>query len=165
MVAFRMEDLKDVTTKLFVADTFDTWLVREAVVVTFNSFTIDGHIRQGYYSEEELEQNQIEELSSWKMIRPICFSLIKGKKLPESFQITLQLAPREVAVFLERAQVGFSVEQVQGLCIHIRYENQTLHCVTGTSLKIFTLDKQIEFEWDEAVRLYLKAQQIAFVEE
>ncbi|MFR5732330.1 MAG: DUF5721 family protein [Clostridium sp.] len=34
--------------------------------MTFNSFTIDGRIRQGYYSDEELETNRIEELSSWK---------------------------------------------------------------------------------------------------
>lgn len=45
-----------------MGETFDYWLVREANIVTFNSFTIDGRIRQGYYSDEELETNRIEEL-------------------------------------------------------------------------------------------------------
>ena len=89
MIALKIEDMKQFTARLFMGETFDHFLIREAEIITFNVFTIDGHIRQGYYSEEELEENQLEELSSWKMIRPYCFSLIKGKKLPGSFQIVL----------------------------------------------------------------------------
>ena len=89
MIALKIEDLKTFTAQLFMGETFDHWLVREVNIVTFNSFTIDGRIRQGYYSDEELEANRIEELSSWKSLRPFCYSLIKGKKLPESFQITM----------------------------------------------------------------------------
>ena len=55
MVALRIEDMKVFTKKLFIGETFDRFLVREASIVTFNSFTIDGRVRQGYYSEEELE--------------------------------------------------------------------------------------------------------------
>ncbi|MDO5406752.1 MAG: DUF5721 family protein [Eubacteriales bacterium] len=164
MVALKMEDLRQFTSQLFVGETFDRWLVREATIVTFNSFTIDGHIRQGYYSERELEENQIEELSSWKALRPFCFSLIKGKKLPESFQITLQLAPADVETFLKYAQLEFTVEQVNGLYLNIRYEAGTVHCVTGTSLNLFTLDRQIEIEWDEAARLYFKREKIPYSE-
>ncbi len=164
MIALKIEDLKHFTSQLFVGDTFDGWLVREAVIVTFNSFTIDGRIRQGYYSERELEENQIEELSSWKTLKPFCFSLIRGKKLPESFQITLQLPPPDVEEFLKNAQLDFTVDQIAGLYMNIRYENNAAHCVTGTSLKVFTLDKQIDFEWDEATRLYLKDRGIPFTE-
>ena len=49
MVALRMEDLKGFTAGLFMGELFDGWLVREAEIVTFNRFTIDGRIRQGYY--------------------------------------------------------------------------------------------------------------------
>ena len=87
MVALRIEDMKVFTKKLFIGETFDRFLVREASIVTFNSFTIDGRVRQGYYSEEELEAGKIENYSSWKTLRPFCFSLIKGSKLPESFAI------------------------------------------------------------------------------
>ena len=72
MIALKIEDLKTFTAQLFMGETFDHWLVREANIVTFNSFTIDGRIRQGYYSDEELEKNRIEELSSWKALRPFC---------------------------------------------------------------------------------------------
>ena len=72
MIALKIEDLKTFTAQLFMGETFDHWLVREVNIVTFNSFTIDGRIRQGYYSDEELEANRIEELSSWKSLRPFC---------------------------------------------------------------------------------------------
>ncbi len=164
MIALKIEDLKTFTAQLFMGETFDHWLVREATIVTFNSFTIDGRIHQGYYSEEELEMNHVEELSSWKSLRPFCYSLIRGKRLPESFQITMQLTSKENEKFLKRVKPDFSVEQLAALYLNIRYENHTLACVTGTSLKVFTLDKQIEHEWDETVRRYLKKLQIPFVE-
>lgn len=164
MVALKIEDIKEFTKKLFVGDTFDIFLLREATVVTFNTFGIDGHIRQGYYTEQELEENKIEELSSWAVIRPICFSLIKGKKLPGSFQITLQLSPEQVEKFLVHSQVGLTVEQVNAICMNIRYEDNTLYCISGTSLNIFTLDKSIDIEWDEAMRLFLRQCQISFTE-
>ncbi len=165
MVALKMEDLKACTSHLFVKETFDGWLVRDASVVTFNSFTIDGHIRQGYYTKEELEENQIGDLSAWRVIRPICFSLIKGKKLPESFQITLQLAPGMVERFLRSAGLGVFEGQVAGLYLYFRYEDHVLRCVTGTSLKIFTMDKQIDHEWDGYVKRCLKGAGLPFTEE
>lgn len=164
MVALKMEDLKGFTSKLFVGDTFDGWLVREASVTTFNTFTIDGRVRHGYYTDVELEENKIEEFSAWKAIRPICFTLIKGKKLPGSFQITLQLPPDAVERFLTGTGLDYRTDQVGGLYLNIRYEEGILHCVTGTSLKIFTLDKQLEIEWDEAVKRFLKKNLIPFIE-
>lgn len=165
MIALKIEDLKSFTAQLFVGETFDAWLVREANIVTFNSFTIDGRIRPGYYSEEETKANHIEEFSAWKTLRPFCYSLIKGKRLPESFQITLQLSQEENEKFLRRAKPDFLAEQLAALYLNIRYEKQEATCVTGTSLKVFTLDKQIEHEWDDTVRRYLKKLQIPYVEE
>lgn len=164
MVALKIEDIKGFTSKLFVGDTFDMFLVREATIVTFNTFTINGHIRQGYYTEQELEANKIEELSSWSVIRPICFSLIKGKKLPGSFQITLQLSPEGVEKFLAYSQLGLTVDQINGIYMNIRYEEGELYCISGTSLNVFTLDKSIDIEWDEALRLFLRQCEIIFTE-
>ena len=96
------------------------------------------------------------------MIKPFCYSLIKGKKLPESFYITLQLPPAQTEDFLKKANLEFTADQVAGLYLNIRYENGVLSCITGTSLKIFTLDKRLEYEWDETVRQYFKKKQVPF---
>lgn len=79
MIALKIEDLKGFTTKLFVRDTFDGLCVREARVATFSSFSIDGRIRPGYYTKDEREAEGIREYASWRMLRPFCFSLIKGE--------------------------------------------------------------------------------------
>ena len=164
MVALKIEELKDFTRKLFVEEVFDWWMMREAVITTFNMFTIDGRIRKGYFMEQELEEKGIGELSPWKLVRPVCFSLIKGKRLPESFRITLQLPGARVEQFLQSVQPDFKAEHVRGLYLNIRYEEQKLYCVTGTSLNVFTLDKKIEQEWDETVKRFLREREIVYTE-
>ena len=156
MIALKMEDLKGFTSGLFVGEAFDSWLLREATIVTFNTFTIDGHIRAGYYSSQEMEENQIGDLSAWKVIRPFCFSLIRGKRLPGSFQITLQLPPAGIDQFLKQAHLDLRPEQIGGMYLNIRYENGELYCVTGTSVNFFTLDKSLDEEWDEAVKQFFR---------
>ena len=138
------------------------YLLKEAEIVTFNMFTIDGRVRHGYYSEEELEEHQIEEYSAWSAVKPFCFSLIKGKKLPESFHIVLQLSPKSTKSFLDKNQIPVAAEQVQGLYLNIRYEETKIQCVTGTSLSFFTLDKTMDQEWDKAVCQFFKVHKIPF---
>lgn len=165
MIALRIEDIKQFTSRLFVGDTFDQFLVKEASVITFNTFTIDGSIRPGYYSEEELEEGKIGQYSSWGHIKPFCFSLIKGKKLPESFRIVLMLPPEGTKQFLDSRHIALEAGQVRGLYLNIRYEEQRLTCVSGTSLSFFTMDKTLDEEWDQMLKDFLKQKQIGFIEE
>lgn len=165
MIALKIDDIRQFTSKLFVGEVFDRFLVKEASIVTFNSFTIDGRVRQGYYTEEEVEAGKIEELSFWKVVKPFCFSLIKGKKLPGSFRIVLQLDKAAVSQFLQTHQLSMEAESVNGLYINIRYEEGKLHCITGTSVTFFTMDKTLENVWDENVKEFLKYHQIVFEEE
>ena len=118
--------------------------------------------RQMEETKQELEEKHVGELSTWQTVRPFCFSLIKGKRLPGSFQITLQLPAAGISRFVQESQVDFRPEQVGGLYLNIRYEEGVLHCVTGLSLKVFTLDRQMEQEWDQWVKGYLKGKGIPF---
>ena len=127
MIALKAEDVRDFTSKLFLGEAFDGFLVKEAKIVTYNQFSIDGHIRKGYFGPEELEEKGIEEFSSWAMLRPFCFSLIKGKKLPESFQIVLQLPARNTEQFAASSGCGMDGKQIQGLYLNIRYEDGAQH--------------------------------------
>ena len=143
MIALKAEDVKSFTTKLFVREDFDAFLVKEVNITTYNSFSIDGHVKQGYYTEEEREENHIEEFSSWKTLRPFCFSLIKGKKLPGA---------------------GIEESQIQGLYLNIRYDDGKMYCITGTSLNFFTMDKTLDLEWDKAVKQFLQSHEIPCTE-
>ena len=161
MIALKIEEQKIFTSGLFIGEIFDGFLVREAEVVTFNSFTIDGRVRHGYYSDEELEENQIEEFSSWKVLKPFCFSLIKGKRLPESFRIVFMLSPDAKERFVEKHVPGLLSDQVGGLYLNVHYENNEMTVITGTSMNMFTLDKTLENEWDESVRVFFQRHGIA----
>ncbi len=164
MISLQIEELKEFTRQLFIGNTFDRFLLREAQIVTFNSFQIDGRIRPDYYSAEEKEEGEIEGFSAWSVLRPFCFSLIRGKRLPESFHIVLQLSDRARDAFLAERQTGFSPSEVNGLYLNICYEEKVLFCVTGTSVSRFTLDKTLEHEWDGAVKAFLKQKGIPFEE-
>ncbi len=165
MVALKIEDIKTFTSKLFVKETFDGLLLREAQVVTYNSFSIDGRIRPGYYTRDEREAENMGEYSSWRTVRPVCYSLIKGKKLPERFRMEFVLGAKDTARVLGRAGGAWRPETVKGLYLGVRYEKGALFCVTGLSLDIFTMDRSLEHEWDETVKAFLKANDIIFSEE
>lgn len=164
MVALKIEEQKIFTSGLFIGELFDQFLVREANIVTFNSFVIDGRVRQGYYSDEELEENKIEEFSSWKAVKPFCFSLIRGKRLPESFRIVFMLSPDAKEKFVGNRIPGITPESVGGLYLNVLYENNEMTVVTGTSMNIFTLDKTLDREWDESVKKFLKKHGVIYEE-
>ncbi len=165
MIALKIEDKKRFTSELFVGDLFDRFFLREAVIVTFNTFTVDGKIRRGYFAEEELEQGRIGEYSLWSAVKPFCFMLLKGKKLPESFRIVLQYPTPALERFLSEGGVAVRAEQVKGLYLNVRYDGEQIRCVTGTAVDYFTMDKELERVWDAAVGKYLKARQIPYVTE
>ena len=164
MIALKAEDVKSFTTKLFVREDFDAFLVKEVNITTYNSFSIDGHVKQGYYTEEEREENNIEEFSTWKTLRPFCFSLIKGKKLPGSFRIVLQLPKAGTDKFSARTGAWIDGNQIVGLYLNIRYDNGEMYCITGTSLNFFTMDKTLDLEWDKAVKQFLQSHEIPCTE-
>ena len=165
MIAIKIEDRKQFTSGLFVGDLFDSVLVKEASIVTFNAFTIDGRVRKGYYSKEEQEERKLEEYSFWSAVRPFCFSLIKGKRLPESFQIVLQFAGQAVKEFAEEYGLSIAPERIKGLYLNIRYEDGQMVCVTGTSLDFFSLDKSVEEAWDKKAQVFFKEHQIPYIVE
>ena len=88
----------------------------------------------------------------------MCYFLIKGKRLPGSFKIVFKLAPEAVGNFLKNNGLPFTHDQVEGLYLNIRYEEQRLVCVTGTSVRMFTLDKTLEQQWDAAAEAFIGAQ-------
>lgn len=100
MIALEIKITKNIMNALLLSEQFDSFLVEEAVITTYNTFHIDGHLVKDFYSSEEwaqLEHNhQSAVFSSWKDIRSFCFQLIKGKKTPVSFKVVLHAAPEMI---------------------------------------------------------------------
>lgn len=122
----------------------------EGEVTTFNKFHIDGHIHKEFFDEEPEE-----EYSLWKDVQDFFFSVIRGKRTPLNFKIILSLARKDFPEFLSSSGISFCPEEIQGLYLNLRYSENQLRCVTGTSMNTFTMDKSLEQEWDNYVRTLL----------
>lgn len=152
-------DIKKFMNCLLLKETFDNFLLEEATITTYNTFTIDGHIQSDFYSADELDELPDKTLSTWGMIKPHCFNLIKGSKLPIRFKIVLKASSSYTEKLLNENPCGLSLKDIGGLYINIRYDSKhtlsgevtgsaTLDCISMASLNIFSMDKTLEKAWD-----------------
>lgn len=164
MRSFEIQDNRDFMKKLLIGDTFDTFQVSEASITTFATFSIDGAFDASYFGTAEEEEFPVEKDSYtlWKRIRPFFFELTKGKNTPITFRIVFRLAPHNVARLLQQGGIAMSPADVDGLFLNIRFHENKIQCVSGTSLKLFTLDKTLERAWDEMLEKFFRQKQIPF---
>lgn len=147
---------KNCMSHLLLKPTFDKFSFIEGKITTFNTYTIDGYIQKDFFEDAPPHT-----YSYWSDLREFCFSLIKGKRTPLGFKFILSLSQEEIIAFLSQQNVDFfNSNDIQGLYLNIKYDGTNLQCVTGTSLKIFTLDKSIEKAWDEYVKGFFSKQGI-----
>lgn len=166
MIALKIKSTKQIMNALLVSETFDSFETEEVIITTFNTFHIDGHIVKDFYTNEELETmgNDLPVFSSWKDIRPVCFSLIKGKKTPVNFRFILHAGKNLISTIAADPACEVSENLIRSLVLNIRYENGVVSMVTGTSFTTFLMDKSVEKAWDSYVKKYLSGLQIDFEE-
>lgn len=162
MFSCTMTEIKDFMSKLLLKDTFDRFLLLEATLVTYNTFTIDGHIKEEYFTKEELEEMPGERISAWEALRPVCFQLIKGKKTPCQMKLVFGLPENGINRLLLAGGLPYQRNDIEGLYINIKYDSSRLTLVTGVSMRTFTMDKSLEREWDTQVMEFLKKSEILY---
>lgn len=165
MVSLHVIDVKSFMNHLLIQNVFDNFLLSELEIITYNQFKINGNLNKGWYDEEEKEALEDRQYSTWSDIKPIAFSLMKGKKVPAMFKIVLILSPANTRKIIEKSLPNFDLSQIGSLFLNIRYENGSLHLITGVSMKVFTMDKTVEQEWDSNMKRFLKHFEIVFEEE
>ena len=160
MIALRIKQQKNFMAKLLTTDLFDTFVVEEATIDTFNTFSIDGRIHKEFYKDsDEPEASSDSEFSGWSKIRPIALSLIKGRQTPLGFKFILHLGNDKKTELLKDADMDISPDQLS-LGINIRYSQGEVIITTGVSYAIFTLDKSAEKAWDEYIPSFLESNDI-----
>ena len=166
MLAIQIKDVKTFMSKLLSADTFDSFLLEEAQIHTFNTFTIDGHQNRDFYTKEELEDPEIfpYEYSKWKDMKGICFQLIKGKKVPTFMKIILHKKTEEAYTLLEEGGALEFADALKAFVLTIKFDTNGLLLTTGTSFSTFIMDKTADLLWDNAFRKFLAVQGIEFEE-
>lgn len=151
MLALKITDQKDFTNKLFLGDTFNSFWLNQAEIVTSNVFSIDGKLQNNFFDNDEQEflVSSHRTFSLWKEIKPFCCSIIKGKRAPLSFKIVLQFSPNKAAALLQNSSV--SPEFVTGLYLNLQYKNKTMLCTTGTSMKTFLPGRELDHLWEQYI--------------
>ena len=150
MRLIEIENIREFTSRLFVGEFFDNFLAVEAVIYTAATFTIDGHINKEFVGDEGMQLPEYAEgIVMWKKVKPICYDIIKGKKVPQKFKIIFKMPSYIVDAFLKRAQLNIDKNNVAGLYLNVNFQEGKMNCTTGASLKTFSLDKSLEQQWDE----------------
>ena len=155
MIALQVKEVKSFMGKLLGSSCFDSFLLEEATISTYNTFHIDGHMNRDFFSSEEWDDPELrpDDFSAWKNVRPLCFDLIKGRKTPSGFKFILHLMPRFIPA-----------DQVKALVLTCKYDGSGLTLVTGTAFHTFIMDKSVDVLWDRTVRTFLTKKGIGFDE-
>lgn len=154
MKSYQVEDIKTFMNELLINERYDSFYMFETRLKVAMDYYINGKLNKDFFDsdDENFESNQ--EYIRWKDIKHTIFELIKGKRLPISFKLILMFNRENIERLVEMNNLPVNSQDVGALFLNIYYENEELVVTTGTSLKVFTLDKTLEHLWDETVGKY-----------
>ncbi|MCI5650175.1 MAG: DUF5721 family protein [Fusicatenibacter sp.] len=166
MIVLQITQLKNFMNRLLCTETFDRFPVSEVSITTFTTFSIDGTFHMDFFDTETAQ-----ELSKWGRtqllwldIKKFCYFVIRGKQTPLQFKIVFQLPQKNCEKLILDHALPFEADQIFGLFLNFQYNGEKLLLTTGTSLKVFTMDKSLDHAFDDAVKNFLLKQEISFEE-
>ena len=163
MLALQITSLKILMNQLLAGDTFDIFLLEEAVISTANTYTIDGHINADFYPPEERGSDNIPyEFQPWSELKGLCFNLIKGKHTPLYFKFVLHLKPEKASALLAQQDSSPDTSQLKAMVLNIRYDGTNAIVTTGTAYHTFVMNKEADIIWDKALMKYLSDKGIQY---
>lgn len=166
MIALRIKSIKNFMAKFLASDTFDLFLLEEAIITTSTIFTIDGHQVQDFYTKEEWEDSSIRpyDLIEWGKMRDLIFSLIKGTHTPVNFKFVLHVKPEHIVSILDKGDTAVTPDQIRAFVLTVKYDGSNLSLITATATHSFLLDKTPDSLWDQAIRRFMDKTGLEFEE-
>lgn len=164
MLALKLTSMKSFMNHLLVADTFDSFLLVEAVISTANTYQIDGHVNKEFYTTEELSNPTVApfDFVLWKDMKGLCFNLIKGKRTPLYFKFVLHLKPDAVSKLMTAGGCSLPPEQIKALVLTIKYDGTQAVLTTGSAFHTFVMSKEPDTIWDKALQQFLTRHEIPY---
>ncbi|MCD7739247.1 MAG: DUF5721 family protein [Lachnospiraceae bacterium] len=155
MFAQQIDEVKIFMQRLLTDSAFDSFLFVEGSLQMGFSYEFDGHLNRDFFTEEELAKLPQEEIYlPYGQVRPVLFALIRGKKTPLSFRLTLQLENAQAKSLLASVPAAPSVK---GLLLNIRYDGQKVLLTGGVNYGSFSLDKTPEQIWDQWLENFMQS--------
>jgi hypothetical protein len=155
--AYRIKDVKNFMNQMLRTEAFDFFLLSEITIQSKGSYVIDGHIEEGYYSQEELDARglRVGGLLPYAEYRTLAFDMIKGQRTPNYFKFIFMPPEALISKLLEKTENTIQQQYVLGLVCNVRFQNGELQLITGSSYRIFTTDKSLDEAWDSYIRSLL----------
>ena len=156
MISLHIKDTKQFMSHLLIKDTWDNFLLSEATLMMANPFTISGEINHSFFTNEEYEALSDKTYMLWSQIKPFCYSIIKGNKVPTAMKIIFVL-PKNIETEI--------LTNADRLFVNVRYNENGITLITGTCLHTFTLDKTLEHGFDHYIKNFLNQAELPFEEQ
>ena len=137
-------------SRLFASEDFDRFSVEEAVIKTCLTYNIDGLYEKSYFDgEDPLSGEELSDaFTPWKLLRPRCTELIKGKNTPVFMKFIFH---GSAADFPDLR----SDKNIKALLIMLKYERTGLTLTTGISQNTFLPGHDTEKIWDSRIREFM----------
>lgn len=166
MIFLQINDKKTFMNQLLTLDTFDSFLLAEATITTYNMFFIDGRIVKEFISSDDTDTTSLGtyEFSLWEHLRAICFNLIKGKRTPVNFKFVMHLKPELITNLLEKSDCSVTLDELKAFVLTIKFDSTGLSCTTATAFHSFSLDKTPDKLWDTEIKQFFAKHNIVFEE-
>lgn len=166
MKAYQIKDVKNFMSRLLGTDAFDSFLLAEASVTTYNTIVIDGHIVKEFFTGDIQDDHIMPpyEFSEWKNMRSLCFDLIKGRRTPVNFKFVLHLKPELLEQILQNGNSTVSSADIKAFVLNIKYDGSMLTCITATAFHTFLPDKTPDKLWDDYLTQFLSEKEISYEE-
>ena len=163
MIALQITSLKTFMNQLLAGDTFDSFLLEEAIISTAVTYSIDGHINKDFFSaEEQIESTLSYDFQPWSEIKGLCFNLIKGKRTPLFFKFVFHLKPDKASELLTKRQCSVDPSDIKALVLTIRYDGTKAILTTGSAYHTFVMSKDADLIWDKALTQFLSNKDITY---
>lgn len=166
MIALQIRQTGSFMHRLLSTDCFDSFLLAEATLTAAVTYRIDGRLNPAFFPREEWEDCSLRphDYASFRSMRPLLHSLMKGQRTPVGFQFVLYLMPEYVAPTLRQGGCTVPADALQALVLTIRYSGGALTAVSGVSTGTFLPDKSPDAAWDRALRRFFVKKEIDFEE-
>ena len=176
MIALTIRENRLFMAALLAKETFDRFLLREASLTTFCTYTIDGTWQDSYFDRKEAEAPNMADdrpsdpdassgrprLTPWSYLRPHFYDLIKGQFTPLGLRIVFQYPEDLAEALLTEAGLKALLPSVYGLYLNLKYDGERILLTTGSAQQSFPPDHEIDRLWDNTVRMFLDGNGFAY---
>jgi len=154
MENWEITDVKNFMNKMLLSEKFDNFLLEEGDLHGSMRIHFDGHLENGYFSSEELEERMSQgDCVHYGEIRHIILEAIKGKNTPDFFRFVYKADNELVKIIAEDS--GTPASNISGLFMNVTFRGGSLNVVDGTAMKVFSLDKSVDKSWDKCIQKFL----------